>query len=286
MKKAFRIIGLSIFLCSLVPLGLAWWSYNATTKFINQAHHAEAVVSSIEQRIEDDKTYYYPKYSFTDINGQDQSIISSTGYGLNCPKEGSHAWFYYIAKDPEDARKDSFQSLWLLPLLGAIGGAIPFLLGLFSFFALPILVKDVPISQVSSPSGQIPLQNLQQSPPSPHQEKMWAIASHLSSFSMLCGIPFGNIFAPLTIWLIHRETYPGVNFHGRESINFQLSMTLYCLICLITIVGILFIPALCIFGIVQVVRASICANNMEHFRYPFIIRFFTDLKPTQSLRKQ
>ena len=54
-------------------------------------------------------------------------------------------------------------------------------------------------------------------------ERMWAMFCHLSSFA--------HIFGPLIIWLIKREEMPLVDDQGREALNFQISITIYALIC-------------------------------------------------------
>src|SRR4051794_35065816 len=57
-------------------------------------------------------------------------------------------------------------------------------------------------------------------------EKMWAMLSHLTA---LCGyliVPFGNIIAPLVIWLIKKDTMPLVDDQAKESLNFQITLTI------------------------------------------------------------
>jgi len=280
MKKAFRIIGAVLMACALIPMGLAWWGYRSASSFIRQARHVQAVVSAVdEKRDADGDAYYYPEYRYFDADGNEHVIHSSTGYGRNQVSAGDRVWFYYSIDDPDIARRDSFASLWLLPLLSAIGGALPFLLGLFSLVVLPLLVKD--IAPLSSPAvvGKAQPGSAQPVRLSPQRGRTWAMVSHLSSLCMLCGVPFGNVFGPLTVWLIHRDGSALVNEHGRESVNFQLSVLLYSLVLAITIVGILLLPVLGIYGIIQVIRASVRANRGEIFRYPLTIRFIAGNKP-------
>ncbi|MFH1878362.1 MAG: DUF4870 domain-containing protein [Candidatus Omnitrophota bacterium] len=100
---------------------------------------------------------------------------------------------------------------------------------------------------------------------------MWC---HLSSF---CGIliPFGNILAPLLIWLMNREGKPMVDDQGKESLNFQISLFIYTLagvILSLIIVGIFFLIVLTLFAVIQVIKAGISASNGDRYRYPFCIR--------------
>lgn len=52
---------------------------------------------------------------------------------------------------------------------------------------------------------------------------------HLSTFSRFF-IPLGNIFGPIVIWYINRDKSSFVDKHGKQAINFQMSILLYALI--------------------------------------------------------
>jgi uncharacterized Tic20 family protein len=64
---------------------------------------------------------------------------------------------------------------------------------------------------------------------------------HLSTFSKYF-FPFANFFIPLLLWTVNKEK-PFVNEHGRQAINFQLSILLYTIF-----IGILCIPFFIIFA--------------------------------------
>lgn len=64
---------------------------------------------------------------------------------------------------------------------------------------------------------------------------------HLSTFSKYF-FPFANFFIPLLLWTVNKEK-PFVNEHGRQAINFQLSILLYTIF-----IGILCIPFFVIFA--------------------------------------
>ena len=89
-------------------------------------------------------------------------------------------------------------------------------------------------------------------------------------------IPFGNIIGPLVIWLIKKDQYPFVDDQGKESLNFQISIMIYAIVSSILIVvaiGIPLVIAVGIFGIVEIILASIKANQGIAYRYPLSIRF-------------
>ena len=64
---------------------------------------------------------------------------------------------------------------------------------------------------------------------------------HLSTFSKYF-FPFANFFVPLLLWTVNKEK-PFVDEHGRQAINFQLSILLYTIF-----IGILCIPFFVIFA--------------------------------------
>lgn len=108
------------------------------------------------------------------------------------------------------------------------------------------------------------------------EDRTWGMLCHLSSLLLFIGIPFGNIIGPLVIWLIKRENSPFIDAHGKESLNFQISMTIYALISavlVLVLLGIVMLIALAIADIILIIIASIKANSGENYTYPFTIRF-------------
>ncbi|WBL21040.1 DUF4870 domain-containing protein [Zunongwangia sp. HRR-M8] len=73
------------------------------------------------------------------------------------------------------------------------------------------------------------------------QDQTLATIIHLSVFSKLF-IPFGNFIFPVIIWLVNKEK-KFVNHHGRNAVNFQLSLVLYYLViaCLLIIALLIFV---------------------------------------------
>lgn len=104
--------------------------------------------------------------------------------------------------------------------------------------------------------------------------KMWGMLAHLTSFAFFI-FPFGNILGPLIIWLIKKDEYPFVDDQGKESLNFQISMTIYGLIAgvlVLILVGVALLVVVFIVDFILVIVASIKANDGEHYRYPLTIR--------------
>jgi uncharacterized Tic20 family protein len=143
----------------------------------------------------------------------------------------------------------------------------------------------------------------------------WAMFCHLSSFLwfllVIVGLPIpllANIVGPLVIWLLKKDESEFVDRHGRESLNFQISMTLYG-IALITAAIVTFLLYLIIAGglantdggafawiagalggigwlilvtafslvqLILVIVATVQASQGKFYRYPLTLRFIRD----------
>jgi uncharacterized Tic20 family protein len=107
------------------------------------------------------------------------------------------------------------------------------------------------------------------------QEKQWALICHLSGLSGYL-IPFGNIIIPIVIWSMKKEEMPMVDEHGKEVINFQLSITIWIIISgllIILLVGIPMLIVLVILQVVLVIIGALKADNGQLYKYPMTIRF-------------
>lgn len=107
--------------------------------------------------------------------------------------------------------------------------------------------------------------------------RLWGMLCHLTALSLFIGVPFGNILGPLVVWLIKKEEFPFVDDQGKESLNFQVSITIYAAvsgILVFVIIGIPLLIALAVLSLVLVVMASLKANDGVPYRYPLTIRFF------------
>ncbi|WP_170157058.1 DUF4870 domain-containing protein [Roseimicrobium gellanilyticum] len=128
----------------------------------------------------------------------------------------------------------------------------------------------------SYPSGQA-LPPPPQPPPNfpGAEERQMAMWCHLASLAGYL-VPFGNVIGPLVIWLSKRETMPLVDREGKESVNFQISVTIYALVSLVLAffcIGIPLLIAVGVFAVVFAVLASIEASKGNSYKYPLCIRF-------------
>ena len=106
--------------------------------------------------------------------------------------------------------------------------------------------------------------------------KMWGMFCHLAALAGYLGIPFGNVLGPLIIWLIKKDDFKFVNDQGTESLNFQISITIYSVVAGLLVclggLGIFLLIPLWIFDLIMVIIASISANKGTAYRYPLCIR--------------
>ena len=112
------------------------------------------------------------------------------------------------------------------------------------------------------------------SPSNPTTDNSLAVVMQLLGFAGFL-IPFGNIIAPLILWLVKRAESPLLDRTGKEVVNFQISYTIYAavagLLCFV-LVGFLILPVIFILWVVFMVVAAIKTGNGEEYRYPLTIR--------------
>ena len=61
-----------------------------------------------------------------------------------------------------------------------------------------------------------------------HQKNI-ATFIHLSTFSRFI-IPLGNFIGPIILWVTNKEKSEFIDSHGKQAINFQISILLYAII--------------------------------------------------------
>lgn len=105
-------------------------------------------------------------------------------------------------------------------------------------------------------------------------ERNLALLSHLGTLAGYM-VGFGHIAVPLVIWLMKKDESEFVRENALESLNFQISMTIWLVISAILTVVLIGIPMLIVLGIIDlvcIVLATIKASNGESYRYPLTIR--------------
>ena len=110
-------------------------------------------------------------------------------------------------------------------------------------------------------------------------ERNWAVFCHVGGLALyLLPFAFGHVLVPLGLWLARRRQSAYVDHHGREAVNFQLSVTLYGVVAgllIYVLIGFALLAALAVFQFVFLVVASVRASQGELYRYPLSLRLLS-----------
>jgi uncharacterized protein len=98
--------------------------------------------------------------------------------------------------------------------------------------------------------------------------RMWAMLAHLSGIIFL-------VLGPLVIWLIKKDESPFVAEHGREALNFNITILIAFIACgilSVAVIGVFLFPLVGIALVVLAIMAGLKANAGEYYRYPATLR--------------
>jgi uncharacterized Tic20 family protein len=117
-------------------------------------------------------------------------------------------------------------------------------------------------------------------PDAPSGERSYATLIHLSPLAIhlsLVALPFigSTIVLPVILWLIRRNDSPFLDDHGKEAVNFQISLALYALVSGVLVfcgIGVLLLVAVYVIGVIGCIMAAVAAHRGQFFRYPMTIR--------------
>jgi uncharacterized Tic20 family protein len=98
-------------------------------------------------------------------------------------------------------------------------------------------------------------------------ERTLAILSHI-----LCVVVGLGFIPPLVIYLLKKDDSAYVKAHALESLNFQITLLIICLIFIISLIGLLFLWVIGIINLILVIVATIKASENKMYRYPVNFR--------------
>ena len=108
-------------------------------------------------------------------------------------------------------------------------------------------------------------------------QRQWAMGCHLIG---LCGVivpvPAAGLIATLVLWLLKREDGSFIDAHGKEALNFQISLVIYFAICIflsMVAIGVFLLIPLALFAFISIIVAGVKASEGSEFSYPACIRF-------------
>jgi hypothetical protein len=109
-------------------------------------------------------------------------------------------------------------------------------------------------------------------------DRQLIVLTHLSQLITLV-IGFGSLIAPLILWLSNRDKVYQMDEHGKNILNFQISLLIYSLICIPLILllglGIVGLIILAFIAIVFPIINAIKASNGETPKYPLSLSFIS-----------
>lgn len=109
-------------------------------------------------------------------------------------------------------------------------------------------------------------------------DRQLIVITHLSQLVTLV-IGFGSLIIPLIIWMSNKEKVSEMDDHGKNILNFQISLVIYSLICIPLILllglGLLGLIVLGIISIIFPIINAIKASNGENPKYPLSLNIIS-----------
>jgi uncharacterized Tic20 family protein len=115
-----------------------------------------------------------------------------------------------------------------------------------------------------------------------NREKNLAMLCHLTALLGFL-IPFGNLIGPVIVWMMGKSDSPFVDEHGKASLNFQISLTLYFIG--VAVLGIFLGPLVVVlilvagiavlYGIVMIIVNAVKAHNGDEGVYALSTHFLS-----------
>ncbi|MEO8270468.1 MAG: DUF4870 domain-containing protein [Aureliella sp.] len=112
--------------------------------------------------------------------------------------------------------------------------------------------------------------------PTETSARTWAMALHFSQLANFV-IPFSGIIAPIVIWQLKKDELPILDAHGKNVINWMISILIYGAVCFVltfVVIGIPLAFALMLANVIFIIIAAVKASSGEAWKYPGSIPFF------------
>ena len=107
------------------------------------------------------------------------------------------------------------------------------------------------------------------------EERTWGILAHAGGFAGLA-VPFGNVLAPLVVWLTKKDESRFVDENGKRALNFQLTWSVVLLVTALSVlvgVGVVLFPLAILAWLILTVLGTVKASEGEVYDYPLTIHF-------------
>jgi uncharacterized protein len=112
-----------------------------------------------------------------------------------------------------------------------------------------------------------------QSVPTPQGE----VTQDAKNMGMLCHLLgfLTSFLGPLILWLIQKDKMPYVDHHGKEALNFQITIMIASAVAglsMMCFIGIILLPAVGLADLILSIIACVAASKGEYYKYPFALR--------------
>ena len=109
-------------------------------------------------------------------------------------------------------------------------------------------------------------------------DRQLIVLTHLSQL-MTFVIGFGSLLVPLILWLVNRDKIYAMDEHGKNILNFQISLLIYMILCIPLILlfglGILGLIVLGLVSFIFPIINAIRASHGETPKYPLSLSFIS-----------
>lgn len=107
----------------------------------------------------------------------------------------------------------------------------------------------------------------------------WAMLCHLVGL-LDFGFHFAflGLIATLVVWLMRKDVDPEADYHGKEALNFQISLFIWWFVAVLLCCCLIGIPILLVLPIAKIALmlfAAVKAASGERWRYPLTLRLIT-----------
>jgi len=107
------------------------------------------------------------------------------------------------------------------------------------------------------------------------EERTWGVLAHAGGFAGLA-VPFGNVVAPLVVWLAYKEESRFVDENGVRALNFQVTWSIILLVTALSVliaVGVVLFPLALLAWLILTVLGTVKASEGEVYDYPLTVQF-------------
>jgi uncharacterized protein len=112
------------------------------------------------------------------------------------------------------------------------------------------------------------------------RDRNMAMLCHLTALTGFI-IPFGNLLGPVVVWMMGKADSQFVDEHGKASLNFQISLTLFIIAAVVfgiflgplVVILILVAGIVTVYGVVMTIVNAIKAHNGEEGEYALSTHF-------------